>query len=64
MSDPSRSRIPLMSPVEAQEIARGHKWLAESYANAGMTRDAQRYERDSQWWLAYSISLSQTPPTS
>ncbi len=59
-ASPEGSRIPKMSPEAAQEIARGYKWLAESYASAGMTRDATRMERDSQWWMTYSISLAQT----
>ena len=63
MSDtPESSRIPLMAPEKAQQIARGLKWLAQSYAEAGMVRDATRAERDSQWWLNHSISLAQTPP--
>ena len=49
-----------MPPEAAQEIARGWKWLAESYTQAGMLRDATRAERDSQWWLTYAISLAQT----
>ena len=64
MSDaPEASRIPKMPPEKAQAIARGLKWLAQSYAEAGMTRDATSAERESQWWLAYSISLAGTPPT-
>ncbi len=59
---PEASRIPKMPPESAQEIARGLKWLAESYAKAGMTRNASQAERDSQWWMTYSISLSQIPP--
>ncbi len=63
MSDTEEAgRIPLMAPDKAQDIARGLKWLAQSYAGAGMRRDAARAESDSQWWLAYSISLAQTPP--
>jgi hypothetical protein len=54
------SRIPVIAPDKAQEIARGLKWLAQSYAEAGMVRDAARSERDSQWWIAYAISLSHT----
>ena len=50
-----------MQPEKAQEIGRGLKWLAQSYAGAGMTREANRADRDSQWWLTYSISLAQTP---
>ncbi len=65
MSDTEESgRISLMAPDKAQEIARGLKWLAQSYAEAGMQRDAQRAGNDSQWWLAYSTSLAQTPPVS
>ena len=63
MSDaPEPGRVPLMPADKAQEIARGLKWLAQSYAEAGMVRDATRAERDSQWWLNYSISLAHTPP--
>lgn len=63
MSDtPGAGVIPTMPPETAQEIARGLKWLAQSYAEAGMVRDATRVERDSQWWMTYSISLTQTLP--
>jgi hypothetical protein len=50
-----------MPPEKAQEIARGLKWLAQSYYEAGMAREYARAERDSQWWLTYAISLAQTP---
>jgi len=61
MSDtPEVSRIPKMPPAKAQEIARGLKWLAQSYAEAGMARDSTRAEQDSQLWMTYSISLAQT----
>jgi hypothetical protein len=59
---PDSNRIPLMPAEQAQEIARSLKWLAHSYAEAGMARDATQSERDSQWWLNYSISLSHNPP--
>ncbi len=59
---PEAARIPLMPPEKAQEIARGLEWLAQSYAGAGMARDATHAERDSQWWMSYAISLAQTPP--
>jgi hypothetical protein len=63
MSDtPESSRVPLMPAHKAQQIARGLKWLAQSFAEAGMARDATRAERDSQWWLDHAISLSHTPP--
>ena len=54
------SSVPLMSPERARDIARGLKWLAGSYAEAGMTQDAARCERDSQWWLAYTAPLAFT----
>lgn len=50
-----------MAAEKAQEIARGVKWLAQSYAEAGMVRDATRAERDSQWWLNHSMSLAHSP---
>ena len=63
MSDPlGASRVPKMAPEDAQDIARGLKWLAESYEKAGYARAATRAERDSQWWLTYAISLAQTKP--
>jgi hypothetical protein len=63
MSDtPESSRIPLMAADKAQEIACGLKWLAQSYAGAGMVRDTTRARRDSQRWLNHSISLAQTTP--
>jgi hypothetical protein len=45
---PESGRIPMMPAEKAQQIARGLKWLAQSYAEAGMLRDATRAERDSQ----------------
>jgi hypothetical protein len=49
-----------MSPDKARDIARGLKWLAQSYTEAGMARDATVALRDSEWWLAYAITLAQT----
>lgn len=59
---PKDRRVPTMAPEAAQELARDWKGLAQSYADQGMLREAQRAESESQWWLTYSISLSQTPP--
>ena len=59
---PEASRVPKMPSERAQEIARSLKRLAQSYAEAGMARDAARAERDSQWWMAHSMSLAQTKP--
>lgn len=62
MSDtPEANRIPLMPPERAQAIACGLKWMAQSYLEAGLTRDAVRADRDSQWWMTYALSLSQMP---
>jgi hypothetical protein len=49
-----------MSADKARDIARSLKWLAQSYTEAGMARDATVALRDSEWWLAYSIALAQT----
>lgn len=57
------SAIPLMSPDHARDIARGLKWLAESYAEAGMALQATRAERDSQWWLGFALTLAATKET-
>lgn len=52
----------LMSAVRARNIARSHKYLADQYADAGMRQQAAISMNHSQWWMTYSISLSQTPP--
>ena len=63
MSDtPVFGRIPLMPAEKAQAMARGLKWLARSYVDAGIGRDATTAERDSQWWLNHAISLALTSP--
>jgi hypothetical protein len=59
---PEEASIPEMPPAKAQVIARGLKWRAQSYVEAGMTRETTRAERDSQWWMTSSIPLSQTHP--
>jgi len=51
-----------MAIDHAEDIARGLKSLAQSYAEAGMRRDASKAKSDGQWWLASAISLAQTPP--
>lgn len=50
----------VMTPSEARDIARVHKWLAENYADHGMTAAATRSRRESDWWLAYAMVLSAT----
>lgn len=56
----------LMDPAIARDIARGHKALAELYERAGDRTRANRELQDSQWWLTYALTLSQTrdfPPS-
>lgn len=54
---------PLMAPDKARDVGRAYKALAEHLSELGAQREAGRAERDSQWWLTYSIALAQTPPT-
>ena len=54
------SSVPIMAPDKARGIARGLRWLAQSYTEAGMAREATIALPDSEWWLAYAISLAQT----
>jgi hypothetical protein len=53
-----------MNPARARDIARLHKALADSYRDVGDRPREQREQRESEWWLAYSLALSQTPPSS
>jgi hypothetical protein len=52
--------IPLMTPDKARDIARAHKWLANSYTEANMRREAATAQRESEWWLAYALTLEAT----
>lgn len=54
--------IPLMTPERALYLGRACKAMAEQYVESGVRPLAARMERDSNWWLAYSIALAQTPP--
>ncbi len=51
---------PLMTPEQAQDLVRDYKAMADHLSAAGVHLDAARMERDSQWWLTYSIALAQT----
>ena len=51
-----------MSAVKARDAARGYKGLADHLRDAGAVAEANRLERQSQWWLAYAVALSQIPP--
>ena len=52
----------LMTPDRARDVGRAYKALADYLSDLGAQREAVRAERDSQWWLTYSIALAQTPP--
>jgi len=62
MSDSPVPPKPLMGPAKARDIARDFKAWSEHLHELGLTAEASRAERDSQWWLIYSIALSQIPP--
>ncbi len=53
---------PLMTPEKARDVGRAYKALANHLTELGVQGEAGRAERDSQWWLTYSIALAQTPP--
>jgi hypothetical protein len=54
--------VPLMSAVKARNLARTCQGMANYLREQGETGVANILERRSAWWMAYSISLSQTPP--
>jgi hypothetical protein len=53
--------VPLMTPERARLVARGYKALADQLAQNGIPSEAARAERQSQWWLTYSIALAVKP---
>jgi hypothetical protein len=53
---------PLMSAVKARNLARSYKAFADHIAEQGDAAGARHAERQSQWWMAYAIALSQIPP--
>ena len=53
---------PLMSAVEARNLARMYKSMADHLRSRSVLGEVPYMERQSAWWLAYAISLSQTPP--
>lgn len=55
-------RPALMSAIKARNIALSYKALADQFEEVGDRVRAALAMRDSQWWLTYSVSLSQTPP--
>jgi len=65
MSDEPEFGLPMypeMPAEQARYVARGYKALAENFAQHGIVSEANRAERQSQWWLAYSVSLAAKPP--
>jgi hypothetical protein len=46
----------------ARHVARLYKAMAEHMADAGLAAEAARSERQSAWWLNYSIALAVNPP--
>jgi hypothetical protein len=64
MSDtiPPIDPTPLMSAIKARDIGRHYKAFSEYLDNHGLRAEARTAERQSQWWLAYSLVLSQTSP--
>jgi hypothetical protein len=55
-------QLELMSAVRARNLARTYKGLADQLRRDNYRREADLADRDSQWWLTYALSLSQTPP--
>ena len=53
---------PLVSAIKARNVARLYKGLADALRTDGIVAEANAAERQSNWWLAYSLSLSQIPP--
>lgn len=51
---------PLMTAAKARDIGRAYKAFAEMLADAEVTAEAARAERDSRWWLTYSQVLEKT----
>ena len=53
---------PLVSAKQARDVARGYKALADHLAELRVVGEARQAERQSQWWMAYALALSQIPP--
>jgi hypothetical protein len=57
--EPESRRVPIMPAEKARDIARSYKFLADDYTEVGMARQAASMLRESNWWMAYAISLAQ-----
>jgi len=51
---------PLMSAERARDIGRLYQALAEQFEAGGGNAQAARELQKAQWWLTYSITLTQT----
>lgn len=54
--------VPLMSAIRARNLARSCQGMANHLREEGDVGTARLLEQRAAFWLAYSISLSQTPP--
>lgn len=61
-STPQFPPKPLMSALKARDLSRSFKAFAEHLSDGGYADEAVRMERSAQWWMQYSLALSQTPP--
>lgn len=52
--------VPLMTAERARDVARAYKAWSEQLTDMGLQRESARAGRDSQWWMTYSLALSQT----
>ena len=55
---------PLMSAITARDLARSYKGFADHIRAMGDISGANHAERQSSWFMAYAIALSQIPPGS
>ena len=59
MSDSPFPPKPLMSAVKARDVARDYKSWAEHLLDLGLIAEANRAERDSQWWMTYAAQAKE-----
>jgi muconolactone delta-isomerase len=51
---------PVVSAQQARDVARQYKGFAEYMRRLGARGDALALERQSAWWMTYSLVLAQT----
>jgi len=59
-STPAPAMPPLMSPERARDSGRLYQELSEQFDASCGTAQAARELQKAQWWLTYSITLTQT----